>query len=86
MGAGGGEEIDTLFKGAEANDFQGIDGDECQTLEKSRGRVEMRTYHSLDAEDLPSAKDFDLWEESCEPELKKAKQPRNLNIISLVVK
>ena len=36
------EEIETLFKDAFKNNFQGVDADEHETLEKGHGRVEYR--------------------------------------------
>jgi predicted transposase YbfD/YdcC len=47
------EDIELLFKDAQEQGFKGIDGDQYETLEKSRGRVEKRLYYSIDAEDLP---------------------------------
>ena len=38
------------------NDYRGIDADSYETVEKSRGRVEKRSYYVIDGEDLPSAK------------------------------
>lgn len=52
------EEIETLFQDAFKNDFRGIDGDEYETLEKGHGRIEYRKYWMLDAEELPSAKEW----------------------------
>jgi predicted transposase YbfD/YdcC len=47
------EDIELLFKDALGHEFKGVDGDQYETLEKSRGRVEKRLYYSIDAEDLP---------------------------------
>ena len=52
------EEIELLFKDAQEKSFQGFDADDCETFEKSHGRVEQRQYYSLDAEELPSAIDW----------------------------
>jgi predicted transposase YbfD/YdcC len=46
------EEIDFLFQEAKKREFRGIDADQYETLEKSHGRVEKRTYYSMDAEEL----------------------------------
>jgi predicted transposase YbfD/YdcC len=53
------EEIELLFKEAEGLDFCGIDAAQSETLEKSGGRVESRSYALLDAEDLPGAKEWE---------------------------
>jgi predicted transposase YbfD/YdcC len=50
------EEIELSFKDAIANDFRGVDADHYETVEKSRGRVEKRSYYVIDGEELPSAK------------------------------
>jgi len=52
------EEIETLFEDAFENEFKGIDADHFETLEKEHGRIEKRNYWVLDAEDLPSAKEW----------------------------
>jgi predicted transposase YbfD/YdcC len=52
------EEIELLFKDAQEHNFHGFDGDDFETFEKSHGRVEHRKYHSLDAEGLPSTKEW----------------------------
>ena len=52
------EEIETLFEDAIERDFKGIDGDDYKTLEKNRGRIEERIYYSIDAENLPSKKEW----------------------------
>lgn len=52
------EEIETIFNDAIKKEFKGVDADEHRTLEKNRGRIEERTYYSVDAEDLPSKKEW----------------------------
>lgn len=52
------EEIEMLFQDAFKNDFRGIDADEYETLEKGHGRVEYRKYWMIDAEELPSTKEW----------------------------
>lgn len=52
------EEIETLFQEGFKNDFRGIDADEYETLEKGHGRIEYRKYWMIDAEELPSAKEW----------------------------
>jgi len=52
------EEIETLFQDAFKNDFRGVDADEYETLEKGHGRIEYRKYWIIDAEELPSAKEW----------------------------
>ena len=52
------EEIETLFQDAFKNNFRGIDADEYETLEKGHGRIEYRKYWMIDAEELPSAKEW----------------------------
>lgn len=52
------EEIELLFQDAEAHDFRGFDADEFKTEEKAHGRVEIRRYCSIDAEDLPSVSEW----------------------------
>ena len=52
------EEIDTLFQDAFKNDFRGVDADEYESLEKGHGRIEYRKYWMIDAEELPSAKEW----------------------------
>jgi len=52
------EEIETLFEDAFKKDFRGIDANEHETLEKERGRIEYRKYGMIDAEELPSAKEW----------------------------
>lgn len=46
------ESITTLFEEAERTNYVGIDGDEFESLEKSRGRVEERRCTALDASEL----------------------------------
>jgi predicted transposase YbfD/YdcC len=53
------EDIKRSFEDAQARGFKGIDADDYETLEKSRGRVELRLYYSLDAQELPN---MDKWE------------------------
>lgn len=52
------EEIDALVQDAIKNDFRGIDSDEYETLEKGHGRIEYRKFWMIDAEELPSAKEW----------------------------
>lgn len=52
------EEIEVIFNDAGKREFKGIDADEHKTLEKNRGRVEERIYYSIDAENLPSKKEW----------------------------
>jgi predicted transposase YbfD/YdcC len=47
------EDIELLFKEAQEKEFKGIDADQYETVEKSHGRVEIRKYFSMDADDLP---------------------------------
>ncbi len=47
------EDIELLFKEAQEKEFKGIDADQYETIEKSHGRVEVRNYYSMDADDLP---------------------------------
>lgn len=47
------EDIELLFKEAQESGFKGVDADEYETLEKSRGRVERRLYYSMSADELP---------------------------------
>jgi len=53
------DEIETLFKCAEKSEFRGYDGDAYDTVEKSHGRVELRSYHCLDGSELPSAQKWE---------------------------
>jgi predicted transposase YbfD/YdcC len=52
------EDIKTFFNDAFQNDFKGIDADHFETLDKGHGRVEKRTYHIIDGEDLPDKSDW----------------------------
>lgn len=52
------EEITVLFQEAFDVNFQGIDADVFETLEKEHGRIEFRKYWLIDAEDLCSAKEW----------------------------
>ncbi len=52
------EEIAELFRDAFKRDFQGIDADQHETLDKEHGRIEYRRYWMLDAEELPSMKEW----------------------------
>lgn len=52
------EDVKTFFDEAIAKDFKGIDADHIETLDKDHGRVEKRTYHIIDGEELP---DKDQW-------------------------
>ena len=52
------EEVELLFKEAQDRKFQGIDADDFQTAEKGHGRVEVRTYISMDASELPSTEEW----------------------------
>jgi predicted transposase YbfD/YdcC len=47
------------FEEAISQGFRGMDADDYETTEKSRGRVEVRRYYSLDVEDLPILADWD---------------------------
>lgn len=51
------EEIELLFNEAERKGYKGFDADDLETVEKAHGRIESRQYYSLDAVDLPSAKE-----------------------------
>jgi predicted transposase YbfD/YdcC len=53
------EEIEMLFQDAFKNHFRGVDADEYETLEKGHGRIEHRKYWMIDAEELPSAKEWE---------------------------
>lgn len=46
------EEVEFLFKEVQDKKFQGIDADDFETAEKGHGRVEIRTYVSMDGSDL----------------------------------
>jgi predicted transposase YbfD/YdcC len=52
------EDIKTFFDDAIKRDFKGFDGDSFETFEKEHGRLETRTYHIIDGENLP---DKDEW-------------------------
>lgn len=52
------EDIELLFQEAQQKKFQGIDADQYETLEKSRGRIEKREYYSMDADELPDKADW----------------------------
>ena len=52
------EDLQLLFKDAQENEFRGFDADEYRTIEKAHGRVEERKYYSIDASELPSAKEW----------------------------
>lgn len=52
------ESIQLLFKEAEHQGFRGIDADQFELVEKSRGRVEERLCTVLDATDLVEAKEW----------------------------
>lgn len=52
------EEVEFEFTEAEKVGFKGIDSDEFEQTEKSRGRVEVRTYQCLDVEGLPGLKEW----------------------------
>lgn len=52
------EEVELLFKDAQNKKFQGIDADNFETAEKGHGRVEVRTYISMDASELPSTEEW----------------------------
>jgi len=55
-------DIQLLFKEADEKGFRGIDAAQSQTMEKSAGRVEERSYDLIDIEDLPARKE---WAGSC---------------------
>lgn len=52
------ESIQTLFTEAEKIHFIGIDADQFESLEKSRGRIEERLCAAIDASDLVEAKEW----------------------------
>ena len=52
------EEIKLLFKEGQDKKFSGIDADDFETVEKGHGRVEVRTYTSIDGSELPGTKDW----------------------------
>lgn len=52
------ESIKVLFAEAEKVKFRGIDADEFESLEKSRGRVEERLCTAIDASELLEAKEW----------------------------
>jgi predicted transposase YbfD/YdcC len=52
------EEVELLFKDAHDKKYQGVDADDFETAEKGHGRVEVRTYISMDASELPSAEEW----------------------------
>jgi predicted transposase YbfD/YdcC len=52
------EEIEELFRDGFIRDFKGIDADQHKTLEKEHGRIENRKFWVIDAEELPSAKEW----------------------------
>ncbi len=56
------EEIELLFKEADACGFRGLDAAQFDTVEKSAGRVEERHYALLDGLDLLSLKE---WQGAC---------------------
>lgn len=53
------EEIELLLNEAERKGYKGFDADDLETVEKAHGRIESRQYYSLDAVDLPSAKEWE---------------------------
>ena len=53
------EDIECIFKDAEKRGFKGVDSDEYETLEKSRGRVEKRSYRSICVDELPNKSDWE---------------------------
>lgn len=52
------EELQLLFKDAIQCQFRGFDADEYITIEKAHGRIEKRTYFSIDASELPSTTEW----------------------------
>lgn len=52
------EEVELLFKDAQDKKFHGIDADDFETMEKGHGRVEVRTYISMDASELPNTEEW----------------------------
>jgi len=52
------ESIKLLFSEAEQKNFQGMDADEFESIEKSRGRVEERLCVAIDASELEEAKEW----------------------------
>ena len=52
------ESIKLLFVEAEQANFQGVDADEFESLEKNRGRVEERYCTAIDASELLEAKEW----------------------------
>lgn len=53
------EEVKLLFKEAQDKKFHGIDADDFETTEKGHGRVEIRTYISMDGSELPSTEEWE---------------------------
>ena len=47
------DDIELLFKDADARSFQGLDSAQSQSIEKTGGRIEERYYDLIDAEGLP---------------------------------
>lgn len=52
------DDIKLMFEDAVKNDFKGVDADHYETIDKDHGRIEKRTYHVIDGEELP---DRALW-------------------------
>lgn len=52
------EDVKLFFDEALKKDFRGIDADYFETLDKGHGRIEKRTYHIIDGEDLPDKEDW----------------------------
>lgn len=52
------DDIQLMFQDADNKQFKGVDGDSYNSLEKSAGRIEKRTYELIDAEDLPAANEW----------------------------
>jgi predicted transposase YbfD/YdcC len=52
------ESIELLFEEANKSNFQGLDADEFEVIEKNRGRVEERLCVVLDATELIEAKEW----------------------------
>ena len=52
------EEIELTFNDAQAKSFKGFDADNYETTEKAHGRIERRIYYSIEADELPSQKEW----------------------------
>ncbi|MBS0656054.1 MAG: ISAs1 family transposase, partial [Verrucomicrobia bacterium] len=52
------QDIDLLFKEADSKEFKGFDAAKRETIDKTGGRIEVRTYDLLDGSDLEVLKDW----------------------------